>query len=217
MLQPAVDTMPPVAPTPKPLREAALELLKHGAIESSRAPNTYRVLATRFVQLRAILEPLGLSMALDEVRGLAFLYVPHPDEQATEGDEWAHPLVRRQRLNLEQSLLVAILRQQFIVSEQQKGIGHETITHIDEILPQLQIYLGELGSEALEDKRLRTLLEQLRGYGLVSALDEHDRFTILPLIVHLANPESLQALISHLKEAKIKRSREERIREAGAQ
>jgi hypothetical protein len=195
-----------VAHTPKQLKDAVLELLKHGAIESSRKPNVYRVLSTQSVHARAILEPLGLSLRLDEVRGLAFLYVPNPEEEETEGDEWAHPLVRRQRLNLEQSLLIAILRQQFILGEQENGLGHDVVANIEEILPQLHVYLGELGSEALEDKRIRNLLEQLRGHGLVSELDEHDRFTIRPLIVHLANPENLQVLIDHLKGLDAERS-----------
>lgn len=197
--------------TPRALKIAGLALLRHGAIEASRKPDLFRTLSAKATQVRAILEPLGLAMRLDEVRGLAFLHVLNPDEQDVEGDEWAHPLVRRQRLNLEQSLLVAILRQQFILAEQECGLGHDVVTTLEEISPQLHLYLGDLGSEALEDKRLRNLLEQLRSYGLVSEPDEDHCFTIRPLIIHLANPENLQALIDHLRPLANERSRDERL------
>lgn len=46
-------------------------------------------------------------------------------------------------------LLIAILRQHFIVSEQESGIG-TTVAQVavDDLIPQLQVYLGDLGSDA---------------------------------------------------------------------
>jgi len=141
-----------------------------------------------------ILEPLDLAMKIDELRGIAYVAVA---ALATEGDdEWSHPLVRRQRMNLEQSLLVAILRQQFVVHEQEAGLGASAATvAIEDLLPHLQMYLGNLGSDAQEQKRLRGLLEQLKGYGLVSEVDAHDQLQIRPIIAHLANPENLTNLL----------------------
>ncbi|MBN0481033.1 DUF4194 domain-containing protein, partial [Pseudomonas aeruginosa] len=119
-----------------------------------------------------ILEPLDLAMGVDEVRGLLFVIVRQGE--VAEQDDWSHPLVRRQRLNLEQSLLIAILRQQFIAYEQESGTGaSQASVVVDELIPQLQVYLGELGSEAKERNRIITLLDQLKGHGLVSALDAH--------------------------------------------
>jgi hypothetical protein len=43
-------------------------------------------------------------------------------------------------------------------------------------------------------------LDQLKGHGLVSAIDSHDRVNIRPIIAHLANPENLQALLHWLRE-----------------
>ena len=121
--------------------------------------------------------------------------------EVAEEDDWSHPLVRRQRLNLEQSLLIAILRQHFIAYEQESGTGaSQALVAVDELIPQLQVYLGELGSEAKERNRVITLLDQLKGHGLVSALDAHDRVIIRPIITHLANPENLQALVAWLRE-----------------
>ena len=42
---------------------------------------------------------------------------------------------------------------------------------------------------------MRHLLEQLKGYGVVSEVDRHDQFSIRPIIAHLANPENLTGLL----------------------
>jgi len=184
-----------VVGTARQTKDIALELLKYGLLEQAKKPNLYRSAVTYRDDVNRVLEPLDLVAKLDEVRGLAYLVVAvkTPDN---EEDEWSHPLVRRQRLNLEQSLLVAILRQQFVAYEQEAGIGaSDAMLAIDELLPQLQMYLGNLGSDAQERKRLGNLLEQLKGHGIVSEIDEHDRVTIRPIIAHLANPENLQNLL----------------------
>jgi len=185
--------------TDRRLREAAQELLKHGLLEESLKPNLYRITISHVQEILDILEPLDLAIGIDDIRGLVFVTVRQ--SEAAEQDDWAHPLVRRQRLNLEQSLLVAILRQQFIVYEQEAGAGAgEALVAIDELIPQLQIYLGDLGSDAKERTRVIALLDQLKGHGLVSAIDSHDRVNIRPIIAHLANPENLQALLHWLRE-----------------
>lgn len=182
--------------TPRPIKEATLELLKYGLLESANKPNLYRAAVTHSLDINRVLEPLDLSLKIDEIRGLAFVVVAPSASEPPTDDEWSHPLVRRQRLNLEQSLLIAILRQQFVAHEQETGLGtKEALISLDDILPQLQTYLGGLGSDLLEQKRLRNLLEQLKGYGIVSEIDRHDQFSIRPLIAHLANPESLTNLL----------------------
>lgn len=181
------------------VREAVQEMLKYGLLEESHKPNLYRSALSSTEEVARILEPLDLAMGVDEVRGLVFVTVRQGE--VAEQDDWSHPLVRRQRLNLEQSLLIAILRQHFIVYEQESGTGaSQALVAVDELIPQLQVYLGELGSEAKERNRIITLLDQLKGHGLVSALDTHDRIIIRPIITHLANPENLQALVAWLRE-----------------
>ncbi|WJQ52363.1 DUF4194 domain-containing protein [Pseudomonas aeruginosa] len=185
--------------TPQRVREAVQEMLKYGLLEDSHKPNLYRSALTNIEVVDRILEPLDLAMGVDEVRGLVFVTVRQGE--VAEQDDWSHPLVRRQRLNLEQSLLIAILRQHFIAYEQESGTGaSQALVAVDELIPQLQVYLGELGSEAKERNRIITLLDQLKGHGLVSALDAHDRVIIRPIITHLANPENLQALVVWLRE-----------------
>lgn len=185
--------------TPQRVREAVQEMLKYGLLEESHKPNLYRSALSNIEVVDRILEPLDLAMGVDEVRGLVFVTVRQGE--VAEQDDWSHPLVRRQRLNLEQSLLIAILRQHFIAYEQESGTGAtQALVAVDELIPQLQVYLGELGSEAKERNRIITLLDQLKGHGLVSALDAHDRVMIRPIITHLANPENLQALVAWLRE-----------------
>jgi hypothetical protein len=79
-------------------------------------------------------------------------------------------------------LLIAILRQHFVAHEQEAGLGAaDAVVALEDVLPQVQMYLGHLGSDSLEQKRLRNLLEQLKGYGLVSEVDRHDQFSIRSL------------------------------------
>ncbi|WP_284455327.1 DUF4194 domain-containing protein [Alloalcanivorax xenomutans] len=185
--------------TPGRLREAAQELLKYGLLEEERKPNLYRLVTTHVADIEAILEPLDLALGLDGVRGLVFVVVRQGE--VTEQDDWSHPLVRRQRLNLEQTLLVAILRQYFVAHEQEGGTGiGGALVAIDDLIPQVQVYLGDTGSDAKERNRILALLDQLKGHGLVSAPDQHERVTVRPIIAHLANPENLQALLEWLRE-----------------
>lgn len=180
------------------IRETVQEMLKYGLLEESNKPNLYRIALTHPEDMARILEPLDLAMGIDEVRGLVFVSVRQSD--TLEQDDWTHSLVRRQRLNLEQSLLIAILRQHFIAYEQESGTGaSQALVAVDELIPQLQVYLEDLGSEARERTRIITLLDQLKGHGLVSAPDAHDRVIIRPIIAHLANPENLQALLAWLR------------------
>lgn len=188
--------------TASTLKATAQELLKYGLLEADRKPKLYQIAITQTADLNRILEPFDLRLRVDDIRGLAFLVVA--DQLFRDGDEnddeWSHPLVRRQRLNMEQSLLVAILRQHFIAHEQEAGLGAgDAVVELDELLPQLQLYLGDSGSDAKDQKRLRSLLENLRNHGIVSEVDANDQVVIRPIITHLANPENLQNLLQHFR------------------
>jgi hypothetical protein len=108
--------------TPRQVKDVALELLKYGLLEEQRKPNLYRAALAEREAIGRVLEPLDLAMRVDEIRGLLYVIVVDQVFDSVE-EEWSHPLVRRQRLNLEQSLLIAILRQQFVAHEQQAGVG----------------------------------------------------------------------------------------------
>lgn len=186
--------------TERRLREASQELLRFGLLEESQKPNLYKIAVRELAALNAILEPFDLFAAVDDVRGLVFLKVLKQEAVDDPDEEWSHPLVRKQRLTLEQSLLVAILRQYFIACEQEAGTGaSQAMVAVDELIPQMQVYLGEQGSEARERTRMLKLLDQLKDHGLVSEPDKNERVTIRPIIAHLANPENLQVLLNWLK------------------
>lgn len=185
--------------TARQLKTTVQALLKFGLLEADRKPNLYQTAISQTEAINRILEPLDFHLKADDIRGLAFLVVADP-LFIEEEDEWSHPMVRRQRLTMEQSLLVAILRQHFIAHEQEAGLGAgEARVELEELLPQLQLYLGDTGSDARDQKRLRTLLENLKGHGIVSDVDSQDQVVIRPIITHLANPENLQNLLQHFR------------------
>jgi hypothetical protein len=193
------DTNVPPA-TPVALRRAVQELLRNGALEHATKPQLFRQLVSDTARVNAQLEPLDLTLRVDDARGLAYVAIrPGYQPDAEEDDEWTHPLVRRQRLTLEQSLLLAVLRREFLQREQESGLGVPVQLAVDGLLPLLEMYLGSTGSEMQERKRLLHLLENLRGHGVVSDVDTQERITIRPMIVHLANPQNLQALLQHLR------------------
>jgi hypothetical protein len=182
------------------LREALQTLLADGMLEQERKPNLYRTALLEQLALNAALEPMDLHARVDEVRGLVFLQVLREDHHEVE-DDWSHPLVRRQRLTLEQSLLLAVLRQYFVNHEQEAGVGDNNAwVAVDELVAAMQTFLGDHGSEAKERSRILTLLNQLKAHGVVSDPDEHGRVKIRPVIAHLANPENLEALLQQLRE-----------------
>lgn len=180
------------------VRAAVLELLKYGLLEQTGKPNLYRLALLQQNAINQVLGWLDLALRIDDIRGLAFVVVAAGSEH--DDDDWTHPLVRRQRLTLEQSLLVAILRQQFVAHEVDAGVGAgQAQVALEDLLPHLQTYLGDMGSDAQESKRLLTLLEQLKGHGIVSDVDQQERVTIRPIIAHLANPENLVNLVQELR------------------
>lgn len=199
--QPEAASEPTPTVTPLPLRRALQELLKTGLLEQTHKPRLFQQIASDTARTNALLEPLDLQVRVDDLRGLAYVAVaPGWEAEDAEDDEWTHPLVRRQRLTLEQSLLLAVLRREFLQREQEGGLGVAVALSIDALLPQLEIYLGATGSDMQDRKRLLELLDKLRAHGVVSEVDAQDQLTIRPMIVHLANPENLQALLLRLRE-----------------
>ena len=189
--------------TPPNVRQALQFLLAHGWLESAVKPKLFGLVAAHTTLLDALLEPLDLRVVVDDVRGLAFLAVvpgyAGDDTDESEQDDWTHPLMKRQRLTLEQSLLLALLRREFLQREQESGVGAVVRVTVDSLLPQLETYLGATGSDMQERKRLGQLLENLRTHGMVTEVDAQDCITIRPMIVHLLNPENLQTLLLRLR------------------
>ena len=190
--------------TPPSVRQALQFLLAHGWLESAAKPKLFHLIAAQTALFDTLLEPLDLRVVVDDVRGLAFLAVvpgyAGDDTDESEHDDWTHPLMKRQRLTLDQSLLLALLRREFLQREQESGTGAVVRITVDSLLPQLETYLGAMGSDMQERKRLLQLLENLRTHGMVTEVDAQDCITIRPMIVHLLNPENLQTLLLRLRE-----------------
>lgn len=198
--------------TPPAIKSVVQELLRTGVVEAEERPKVYELLRQRPREIAQALEPLDLQCRLDEVRGLACLSMGRnyagddaadtPPEGSAEpaNTGWTHPLVRRQRLNLEQSLLLALLRKSYLAHEQQAGIGGGVArVGLAELGAELATHLGESGSDQKDDKRLRQLLAGLKEHGVVGDVQDNGQVPIRPLIAHVANPESLLALLRQLE------------------
>ncbi len=198
--QPATPSQP--AGTPASVKRVTQELLRHGWLEESSKPDLFRQAVLHERELAVALEPLDLVLRLDTHRGLAFLAIaPTASDTPGEDDGWGHPLVRRQRLTLEQSLLVAVLRQSFVMHEQEAGVGQQVLkVAVDDLLPHFLTYFEDSGSDAKNESRLLNLLDQLKTHGIVSEVDAQQEVIVRPLIAYLANPESLSALLTVLQQ-----------------
>lgn len=189
--------------TPTEVKRAVQDLLKHGYIEEAGRADLFRSCIVHEERMQRALEPLDLTLKVDTHRGVAFLAVaPGATSDEVDGEDgWSHPLVRKQRLTLEQSLLLAILRQSFATHEQEFGVGQAVAkAAVDELLPSFLAYFRDSGSDARNESRLLQLLDQLKTHGVVSEVDKQHEVVIRPLIAHIANPESLLALLQVLKE-----------------
>lgn len=203
------------------IKLATQELLKYGLLEAHAKPKLYQTLVTHKPQVDAILAPLDLLSFHDEIRGLFFLKVMQEVADMTtqldtngaqdasknsttpfgEDDAWSHPLVRKQRLNMEQSLMLAVLRQFYIDHEQAQGVGvGKAVVDVDDIQAHILLYLGESGSDAKDEKKVADLLEKLKTHGIVSDIDKNNQVTIRPIITHVANPNTLVSLLAHYKQ-----------------
>lgn len=188
----------PTTRTDRTVKEIAQELLRQGHIEETRKPAVFRHCITHESAVNVALEPFDLRLRLDTHRGVAWLEVDKTNI-GTE-DEWSHPLVRKQRLTLEQSLVLALLRHAFVMHEQENGIGQSICrVSVDDLLPQYLTYFKDSGSDNKNESNLLRLLDQLKTYGVVSEIDKNQEVAVQPLIAHLANPESLSALLHSLQ------------------
>lgn len=192
------EDTPPLEEKPgtDPAVKATLqELVKYGYLEETRKPALFKNAILHQGSLLSALEPLDLSLRLDTHRGLALLILAENEELTTD-EGWSHPLVRRQRLTLEQSLLIAFLRESFLLHEQERGVGQAVAKiALEDLLPKFLTYLPDSGSDNRNQSRLSSLLDQLKSHGIVSEIDKNDEVTIRPLIVHLANADSLTQLL----------------------
>jgi len=192
--------------TPREIKDTSQELLRHGLLDMESKPKLYQIAATQMKSINNILEPFDLNLKIDDVRGLAYLLVAE-SIASEEEDGWSHPLIRKQRLNMEQSLLLAILRELYVSHELENGIGsNNAVIPIADLMPRLRIYLGEMGSDNAEVKRTRNLLDKLKGHGVVGEVDKYDQVVIRPIITHIANPENLSGLLEVLRKKAAKES-----------
>lgn len=186
------------------IKETVQKLLKHGFIEHDQSKETnhlYQICKNSKEQINQLLEPLDLCLQIDENRGLLVLKIlqrPTTEEQMEEA--WQHPLVKRQRLTLEQSLLVALLRRYYLIQEQEKGTGTQSVRlYFPDLIHDAIVLIGDSGSDQKNERHVLKLIDQLKAHGIVSNPDQNNELIIRPLIVHFADPESLTVLLEQYK------------------
>ncbi len=200
-MEPAISGTDEAPRTRQEVRQVVQELLRWGYVENAAKPGIFAAALRLRTDVKLALEPLDLILRMDEIRGLAILVVEESSLSDSE-EGWGHPLIRRQRLTLEQSLLVALFRQIYLIHEQESGIGlGRCKVPLEDLLAQINGFLGDSGSDAKNEQRLLTLIDQLKPHGIVSEPDTNREVTVRPLIAHLANPESLTALLNRFREA----------------
>lgn len=184
------------------ISNVAQEVLKNGYIEGEERAVFYQSAKKNFTEINRILEPLGFCMKIDDNRGLLILMILDPTQTSHEIDEaWSHPLVRRQRLTLEQSLLLAILRRYYVVQEQEVGIGMSAVkVYVEDLVKDMETFIGDSGSDQKNERRVLHLLDQLKGHGIVSEPDKNQEITIRPLIIYLADPDNLKGLLKQYQQ-----------------
>lgn len=180
------------------IRSVVLDLLKHGFIEQEEKPLPYMDAKRWEHEVNTILEPLELQMKVDDMRGLLILIVLQSKDSVYKIDEaWSHPLIKRRRFTLEQSLLVALLRRYLLVSEQDQGTGMNAIkVSLDDLVNEMTRFTGDSGSDQKNERRVTECISKLKEHGIVTEPDKHSEITVRPLIKYLADPDNLQALLA---------------------
>src|SRR5690606_31731458 len=90
----------------------------------------------------------------------------------------------------------------YYLHERDAGIGvGPARVQFEDVLAQVNAFLGDTGSDSKNEQRLLTLLDKLKDHGLVFDPDKNGDVTIRPLITHLANPETLSALLQDFRAA----------------
>jgi len=93
MMDPSQNSPDPVTAARLDVKAAVQELLKAGFIGSDRKPAIFAKTMRLRNEINAALEPLDLTLKLDEIRGLAILCIAET-AAANPDEEWNHPLVR---------------------------------------------------------------------------------------------------------------------------
>lgn len=172
-------------------REALQRLISSGVIYESRHSELYQALLANKSQIRSTLRELGLRMTVDDSFGLIILRLPVSDD--IEEDEGAHPLVRRRRLTLLDSLVALVLRDHYMTRE---NVGDRTVViDVEQLEDALRAFLPIFGSETILRKRITGAIKRFKDYNILASLPGSDNeFEVTPVIRIVVNADMLQGL-----------------------
>lgn len=203
----AEETVPPVSTDRSPAnpampgrlaveaRHAMIELLARGSITKRSKPGVYAAFLRWREDIRTSLADLNLQVSVDDLFEVVVLLQHHED-----GDEDYLPsLIRPRQLNLNETLVVLILRSYF--REREVAGELQMFITLEQILDGLMPFKPLRNSSSAEERSVRSAMESLRDLGLVVALrNEDSRWEISPAIRTLIDLPWLERLRNDYQE-----------------
>lgn len=180
-------------------RRAMQKLIARGVIYESRHEADYRVLVNDAEQVSGVLEELSLRMSIDREVGVILLRLPDDYlEGEEEGEEGSHPLVRRRRMTLFDSLTAVVLRKHY---RERELTGEQRVRiDIEQLEQGLVPFLPLMGSEEIFRKHLRGVVDRFKDLNLLlSVRGSKTEFEIAPVIRVVVNAEWIESLVKEFQ------------------
>lgn len=179
------------------IRQAKQQLIATGAVFQAKHPQLFDALNRNRDDVISFLRELGLSMSIDLNYGLALLRMPYDPE--SDDEPVPHPLIRRQTLNITESLLAIVLREYY---REREMLGDITI-HIETetIRTKMGHYLrGAEKSDQLFEKKVSGAIERFRKFLILQKIrGEDDMYEITPVIRVVIDGDWLEGLIQEYR------------------
>lgn len=163
---------PPSAPRHSELDfPLVLTSLLRGVVEQDSHPQVWRHLLGVAARVRDHVEPMGLTLVLDELEGYAFLR-SLPDDALAEqraGRPALPRLVRRHALTYPVSLLLALLRKRLAEFDASSGEARLVLTR-DQVVDLVAVFLAGRSNEAKVVQQVDAALAKVVDLGFVRRL-----------------------------------------------
>ncbi|MEC9358757.1 MAG: DUF4194 domain-containing protein [Sinimarinibacterium flocculans] len=192
---PADETSNSKGELPPAARRALTELLSRGALTSTGRAAAYEAIRLNRARIEAILNDLNLELILDATTGIAAIRAA----ESPDGDEGAHPLLRKRPLSLYDTLLALVLRRHY--RDRENAGDAKIVIDVTGIQAALGPFLPLTKSDALERKQLNGALDRFREWAIVAPVrGVDDQFEISPIIRIVINLEWLDQVLAEYEQ-----------------
>lgn len=140
--------------------------------------------------------PLGITAAIDEADGYAYLRYPASEDE--DADDGIPRLIARRQLTLEVSLLLALFRKKMIEFDA-AGDGDRLVMTRDEIVEMMRPFLPDGSNEVKIVDGVEKNVRKLEDMGFLRALKRQERaYEVCRIIKAFINAEWLSSLSEHI-------------------